>query len=421
MLFCLAMLGVFVVDCGGGGGSASTAELATASPSYTARFDIVRDFGADNTGVLDSTESIDIAAKTISARGGHAVLTFPPGTYNVFSSKLDSPSSFSNVDDLWIVGYGATIRENTTWNVHDSRTMFSFINKVNNVRISGFTYRGAVTREQVALGTYTGCAFTYFAGNAGGGGNIEIEDITVSGTGSATQMTRKCDEPIGNLIANVRFRNIKVDTSVYGITLNNTAWNTVVESLSTEWAYRSFFIWGIKGVKATVVSKDNQGNDCFLNADEGRGVENAEIYYTNTESTATISQAANRILILLNTAHTWTTPAVFDNVYIWTNQVFAPGAGTGWMAMQFMRTNNDNAIVHVLHNFTLSGYIKGVPSNPSYGVAGMNGDYDWTNGDFRNIALRNLVLEDTNGINIITNPIKDQLIVDNVEIGRAHV
>jgi hypothetical protein len=417
-----------MADCGGGG-SASTSTPTPAStstsiptfpltvtppPSYAVRFDIVKDFGADNNAAADSTDAFDKAAKAISAIGGNAVLYFPPGTYNVFSSKQDSPASYSNIDGLWIEGYGATIRENTTWNVNDSRLLFSFQNTVNNVRISGFTYRGAVTREQVALGTYTGCAFTYFAGNTGGGGNILIEDVTVSGAGSATQMTRKCFEPIENLITNVNFRNVKVSDSAYGITLNNTAWNTVVDGLSTEWVYRSFFVWGMKGVKATIVSKDNQGNDCYLNADNGVGIEDAEIYYTNTESTATISSSANRILLMFNTTPTGTTPSVFRNIRIWTNQVFAPGANTGWMAMQFMRSPNDNAIVHVLHDFTLSGYIKGVPANPAYGVAGMNGDYDWTNGDFRNIALRNLVLEDTDGINIITDPIQDELIVDNV-------
>jgi polygalacturonase len=414
MLFCFVSLGILAVACGGGGSASMVPSMVTSPSSYAAQFDIVKDFGADNSGVADSTSAIDHAVKAINAAGGNATLVFPPGTYNVFSSKQDSPSSFSDVDGLWISGYGATIRENTSWNVNESRSLFSFQNTVNNVRISGFTYRGAVTREQVALGTYTGCAFAYFAGNAGGGNNIEIEDVTVSGAGSATQMTRKCTEPMENLITNVHFRNIKASDSVYGITLNNTAWNTVVDSLSTDWVYRSFFVWGMKGVKATIVSKDNQGNDCFLNADNGRGIENAEIDYTNTESTATISSAANRILILFNTTPTGTTPSVFDNISIRTTQVFAPGANTGWMALQFMRSPKDNAIVHVLHNFTLSGYIKGVPKETAFGVAGMNGDYDWTNGDFRNIALRNLVLEDTNGINIVSNPIKDEVIVDNV-------
>jgi len=417
LLFGFALLGILDVNCGGGGlSSTSEPTVAVVSPPSTGetRFDIVKDFGADESGRRDSTEAIDKAVKAINAIGGNAILYFPPGTYNVFSSKQDSPAFFSNVDGLWISGYGATIRENTTWNVHDSRSLFAFRNAVNNVRISGFTYQGAVTREQVALGTYTGCAFTYFSENAGGGGNILIEDVTVSGAGSATQMTRKCTEPIENLITKVNFRNVKVSDSAYGITLNNTAWNTVVDGLSTEWVYRSFFVWGLKGVKATIVSKDNQGNDCFLNADNGGGIEDADIDYTNTESTSTISSSANRILIMFNTTPTGTTPSVFKNIHIRTNQVFAPGANTGWMAMQFMRSPNDNNIVHVLHDFTFSGYIKGVPANPGYGVAGMNGDYNWSNGDFRNIAMRDLVLEDTNGINIISDPIKDTLIVDNV-------
>jgi hypothetical protein len=51
--------------------------------------DIVADFGADNTGVTNSDCAFQKAARFFNNRGGHGILTIPPGTYTVGEQYVD--------------------------------------------------------------------------------------------------------------------------------------------------------------------------------------------------------------------------------------------------------------------------------------------------------------------------------------------
>lgn len=107
---------------------ATHAELAAAYPSY----DLVTDFGADPSGLLNSTKALYAAAKQIERDGG-GTLTIPRGTYTVGIEARKPRTPFPGVDPddlrpgnpywlahplfaardlafLQINGYGATLR-----------------------------------------------------------------------------------------------------------------------------------------------------------------------------------------------------------------------------------------------------------------------------------------------------------------------
>lgn len=128
-------------------------------------------YGADPTGVLDSTAGIQAAIDALSTSGG--TLIFPPGTYKITSSLIlpitpSSPVAFTRWN---IRGYGATLKATTAITIMKTSTPTDTSDAGNHTNrqydIRGLSFLGNNTTGQKALqliatygSTVKGCVFS---------------------------------------------------------------------------------------------------------------------------------------------------------------------------------------------------------------------------------------------------------------------
>lgn len=112
-------------------------------------FNVV-DFGADPTGTEDSTSSINNAFAACEAAGAGTIL-FPAGTYLI--TNVVGSSGSSNLTDINIVAYGATLNSNPS--VASNYSLFLYWPNLNSIKVSGLhvdgntkTATGIVIRNQ---------------------------------------------------------------------------------------------------------------------------------------------------------------------------------------------------------------------------------------------------------------------------------
>jgi len=120
-------------------------------------FNVV-DYGADPTGAVDSTVSINNAFAACESAGAGTVL-FPAGTY-LTTDRVGSSGS-SNLTDINIVAYGATLNSNPS--VASNYSLFLYWPNLNSIKVSGLhvdgntkTATGIVIRNQ---STTASCVF----------------------------------------------------------------------------------------------------------------------------------------------------------------------------------------------------------------------------------------------------------------------
>jgi hypothetical protein len=97
----------------------------------------VRAFGADPTGVVDSASAINAAFAACEAAGAGTIL-FHSGTY--LSTVVVGSSGSTNLTDIKIVGYGATLNSNPT--VASNYAMFLYWPNLNSIVVSGLHIDG---------------------------------------------------------------------------------------------------------------------------------------------------------------------------------------------------------------------------------------------------------------------------------------
>jgi len=103
----------------------------------------VQDYGAVGDGTTNDTAAIQAAAAAIQAAGG-GTLYFPAGTYSVFANTTGNLCSFTGLNGIACIGYGATIAVPSSKAITASEGTFFLFNSCINILVDGFATNGPV-------------------------------------------------------------------------------------------------------------------------------------------------------------------------------------------------------------------------------------------------------------------------------------
>ena len=307
---------------------------------------------------------------SINAAGG-GTINFPAGIYRIFNhenSPAAIPGFFTNVNDVKILGYGATLEidpDNLYLSEQGNAAFFYFINS-RDIVIDGFYGTGPPLKLSPG-GPFVGIAFSIFEK---GCQNVKIPSLTLNkGFNSALIVKRLSSDPIVDISSGFDLGQLDLTSTIYGINAQYSGENMVVQSLRTKGVYRSFFVYGTKHVKATIQSSDSTSPyDVPLAASEGIGLEDIDIEYTNIDSS--FSQATQGVL-LTHAGHT--KPTVIKDIriklnvkyaadrqmaYAFTYQKELDGTSPG-IAIGSPLDTEDRG--HTLSNLFVTGLINGTP------------------------------------------------------------
>jgi hypothetical protein len=189
------------------------------------------------------------------------------------------------------------------------------------------------------------------------------------GFNSALIVKRSSSDPIADISSGFDIGELDLTSTIYGINAQYSGENMLVRSLKTTGVYRSFFAYGTKHMKATILSSNSTSPyDVPLAASEGIGLEDIDIDYTNIDSN--FSQATQGVL-LTHAGHT--KPTVIKDIriklnvkyaadrqmaYAFTYQKELDGTSPG-IAIGSPLDTEDRG--HTLSNLFVTGLINGTP------------------------------------------------------------
>lgn len=342
--------------------------------------------------------------KSINAGGG-GTINFPPGIYRIFNQEnapAGTPGYFVNVSGVTILGHGVTLEidpANTYLYEQGNASWFHFINS-RDIFIDGFTGTGR-NPLIVIPGVFTGVVFAAFEQ---GCQNITIPSLRLFGGWQAAVITRRLStDPETYVSKGFKLGIIEVTGTTYGINSQLSGEDMQIEMLRTYNVYRSFFIYGTKHVSAKIHSTNPRSQqDVPICANQGVGLDDIDIEYTNVDSTSFAGLVYG--VVLTHAGHTL--PTVISNIRVKLHVKYAQPNYMGY-AFSYRKALDDATLDtedrgHTLINLHVTGIVDGSPGTGVPVAIGEPGT-TWGAGD----NIYDIFLND---LDVVNNPQEEPIL-----------
>lgn len=363
-------------------------------------------YGAVGDGVVDDTTAFRTSTTVINTLGSGVLRGIPGSNYRIFTGAITgSLCIFTNLRGIAVLGYGCMLTVDLTRVITVSMGYIFKFDNCTNIKVDGWETDGPppdVTQTLVKGWEFVHCE--------NGCRNVDMPNNRVKHMIAGLI----CQNQTGDLslTSAARVRNVHIgilDTfnCFYGVNTQHSGDGLYIDRLTTDTVHRSLFInGGMQEVRANVWAKNAFAIDVFItNGASGINLYDVKVDYHSDQDSIHCG-SAERIQLCYGSS----IPATMSNIHIFVDVKFAdaaglaPGEKTGAGVFRLFKRldatgTEDNAVRgHVLDNFSLSGVVKGLPSDTGIGlVTGTSLSGVWGPGDFfRNIKLSDLVL-DANG------------------------
>jgi len=372
----------------------------------------VQDYGAVGNGSTDDTAAIQAAAAAIQAAGG-GTLYFPAGTYSVFGSTTGTLCSFTGLNGIACIGYGATIAVPAAKTITASEGTFFLFSGCINILVDGFATDGPVL--DVSSVTVKGYEFVRCLS---GCKNIALPNNKVKNSLAGFVTSKAAGDANTLRSQNIWIGVLDVENCWYGVNGQYSGDFMQVDLLRTNTIHRSYFVYGASNLKAKILSKNHKANDVSVTTLSGLAVVNVDIDYWSTEDSTSCGDA---IKVQIGFANE--TASTMRNVRINLNIAYAASGNTGSSALVITKLNNSanpdpTDRGHILDNLVVTGTITGSQSYNYGGVIITETQATFGTGDFfRNMAFENLRITGVNGfsqINLTFGNVQDNILFKNV-------
>ena len=372
----------------------------------------VQDYGAVGNGVTDDTAAIQAAAAAIQAAGG-GTLYFPAGTYSVFGSTTGNLCSFTGLNGIACIGYGATIAVPAAKTITASEGIFFRFDSCTNILVDGFATNGPVL--EVSSSTVKGYEFVRCVN---GCKNISMPHNKVKNSLAGFITSKDVGDANTMRSQNIWIGVLDVENCWYGINGQYSGDFMQVDLLRTNTIHRSFFVFGASNLKAKILSKDHKAIDVPVTTLSGLAVVGVDIDYWSTED-STLCGDAPKVAIGFSNE----TASTMRDIRIKLNVAYAGSGNTRGAALFITKLNNSNNPdpvdrSHIMDNLVVTGTITGTASYNNGGAIVTDTGATWGTGDFfRNIAFENLRITGANSqsqINVTFGNVQDNILFKNV-------
>jgi len=372
----------------------------------------VQDYGAAGNGTTDDTVAIQAAAAAIQTAGG-GTLYFPAGTYSVFGSTTGNLCSFTGLNGIACIGYGATIAVPAAKTITTSEGVFFKFDSCTNILVDGFATNGPVL--DVSNTTVKGYEFVRCVN---GCKNISMPHNKVKNSLAGFITSKAVGDANTMRSQNIWIGVLDVENCWYGINGQYSGDFMQVDLLRTNTIHRSFFVYGASNLKAKILSKDHKAVDVPVTSLSGLSVVGVDIDYWSTEDSTSCGDTPKVEIGFSNE-----TASTLRDVRINLNVAYASSGNTGGAALFITKLNNSSNPDpvdrgHILDNLRVSGTITGTASYNNGGSIVTDTGATWGTGDFlRNIAFENLRITGANTqsqINATFGNVQDNILFKNV-------
>lgn len=317
----------------------------------------VLDYGAVADGVTDDTNAIIAASNALQANGGGKLL-FPSGTYLIYKNGVtysQYPIVLSGISGIVIDFSQATIKLDQSKNWNGINAAFIRASNVKDLTVLGGYFNGVpITLD----GTFSGVEVISLRGDCSG---ITVPHLRVDNSLAAILMST----PVTTGCTNIWVGTLEATGCVYGINGANSGSNMVVSNLVTDTCGRSFFIYGVRHVKANIKSKDFKFSaDCALAAISPAFpiLEDIEVSYTNTQSS---TSASHGIGVSLGQSYGEMAAVQLSDIRVHLDVVIGDsGMESAFEFSKIDSSGNPDPLDrgHLLTGLTISGTVNGTPS-----------------------------------------------------------
>ena len=390
-------------------------DVPTAGPAR-AIFDVTDpSFGADPSGVSDSTRAIVRAAAALQAAGG-GTLYFPRGTYRVYTQGVQRErptqalAAFRALRAVSVEGDDAMISVEWRFKLEEYADIFEFTD-CTGIRVRGVNgtvppyYRYSIGED------LRGPRLIRLLGACR---DVEVDARLTRflAAVAATAPGLAADEPrtVGLRV------NLDLKQCVYGLNCQFSG-DQVTATIRADQIGRSYFVYGVRDHEVEIHSRNNNRDDCVLAGYRGLGLENIQVSYTNVGSTSALPAAAGVAI----DAHWEGGPGergcVFRNLNIHYHVEY-PERGYPGHALHVRKYDPTGAYDetdrgHVFDGVVISGYVSGSPGGGE--SLPIRWDGRWGEGEvYRNWTLRDLTFERTSWADVNLTPLKANGLLQNV-------
>lgn len=388
-----------------------SALLLLASAAHAATYNVVTGYGAVPNDGLDDGAAI-INAATALQTAGHGVLYFPSGTYNIYTTGTTYAhlANLTGVNGVSILCDGCTMAIDSTRVFTASYgTMFAFTD-CSNIRVDGFRVTGPVM--DITSATVKGVEFVRMTGETL---NADFPMNRVQGVLAGIIMAGHPD-----VARNVNVGLLDVKQAWYGMNLQNIGDNVTVDLLRTDTVHRSYFAYGVRNHKVRIESKDAYGIDVPLGTTLSRPfLEDIDITYLSRDTTASHDGGA-RVQLFFNGD---SVAQRIRNVRLAYDLTYGTEGHNGAEALQILKRTDAGQVDtldrgHTLDGLEITGYVGGTPDYPYMGLFNTYNACAWGTGDYwRNIAFRDLFLDNTAFSRMDFGALQGPLLIENVVSG----
>ena len=329
----------------------------------------VLDFGADPTGVADSTTSFINAGNKIQAAGGGKLL-IPRGVYIIYvngQTYSQYPLVFNGINGIVVDFSEATIKVDPAKNWTGQTAAFCQFTNCNDIHVIG----GYFESPAIALnGTFSGVEVVSLRGDCDG---VAIPYLRVKNVLAALQAS------VPNTTAgsrNIVIGTIEATGCIYGVNCSNSGSNMVINNLVTDGCGRSYFVYGISHTKVNIRSKNFKfsADASISTISNGYNViYDHEINYLNNSSSSSASVGVGVLV-----AHSFIEGVAGNISNVRVNiqmNLDGTGAGSAFEYTKYDTSGNPDPLDrgHVLTGLKVSGIVYGTPSFGAAIQFGQNG------------------------------------------------
>lgn len=217
-----------------------------------------------NISTTDCQPYIRAALNELIARGG-GTLIIPPGDYRITTVESAAAHFYLvTVNDINILGYGATLRS-TYSNTSSSTTAMFLLDGANRWNIEGLNIIGLFTRNLNVFTNYAIGAFM-LQSSTRDANSICIKNVRAESCHYFV-IARANVPASGFRVRGVHVENCLYDYGFYGVNCQNNGDNFTVTNFRTIRAGRSYFVYGVSHHKASYMAYFNDiFTDCVIAA-----------------------------------------------------------------------------------------------------------------------------------------------------------
>ena len=372
-------------------------------------------FGVKADGATDDTAAYRACAALInSGLVKFSSLIFDPGESILFTSTTGALIALSDIDGLNIQGYGCLLTVDRTKPIVASEGYFFSLSGCKNITIDGFSTDGPVLDiTQTAVKGYE------FVRLWNGCENISIPTARIKNSLLGVAIGHPTLDG-SNVSRNINIGTIDVEHCWYGVIGQFYAEDVIIDNLITDGVHRSCIMFGNRGIRANIHSKDHYAIDVQIATSKGVGMSDVYLnYYSGIDSI----NCGDSPKVRLDITGGDIAPSSMENIHINLNVDYASSGSTGGPALIFQKSLADGSVDtnssrgHILKDIYVTGKITGSPSYTGYGatiVFNPNVGTGWDGGDtFSNLVFENLQLEN-NILRMYLGSLVDHVTLRNV-------